>query len=662
MSAILGIYNLDDTPVNRRDLVQMLEKLMHRGPDGAGIWQEGAIGLGHQMLWTTLESLLEELPMQRQAKVMTADARIDNREELIDTLELRGLPAEITDCDLILAAYEQWGEHCPEYLLGDFAFAIWDQAKQQLFCARDHFGVKPFYYYQSETTFIFASEIKAILCHPDVPATLNETRIADYLVPMFHDTRITSYQHILRLPPAHCCTVSSAQIQCDRYWQLDASHNIQFSSDEEYAQEFRKIFTEAVRCRLRSAFPIGSELSGGLDSSSITCVARTLLPEALHTFSAVFNELTECDERQYIEPILALGNVQSHYFVADQPDPLQSLDRVLWHQDEVFFAPNHAMGWGLNGVVRSTGVRVLLSGFDGDTTVSDGYGYLGDLAQAGQWRQFIAEAKPLTQTLNIALTKWLWSYFHHFTVKPIVNRFRVLRLAVKIWRKISQKTGRELTSHQAEAASLTDAWNSLVDPALMQKVGLEERYQDWQRSESKLGQPEREQHYKAITQGITAYALEVQDKDSAAFGFETRYPFWDKRLVEFCLAIPAGQKLKNGWNRSVLRRAMTGFLPIEVQWRRGKADFTANAIHGLLKQRSQLDQLIDQGSIPPYVNAFEFQKIYQTFLAQTSQTSARKIFQIQTVLSLSLWLQHINRTEPTAVQPLQKEVSSSKSA
>ncbi|NES85389.1 MAG: asparagine synthetase B, partial [Moorea sp. SIO2B7] len=163
MSGIVGIYYLNQEPIDRENIGQMLDILAHRGPDGADIWCEGSVGLGHRMLWTTPESLLEKLPLVNHSKnlVITADARIDNREELIVALELNDRPAEkITDSQLILAAYEKWGEQCPEKLLGDFAFAIWDKHKQILFCARDHVGVKPFYYYhQSGQGFIFASEI-----------------------------------------------------------------------------------------------------------------------------------------------------------------------------------------------------------------------------------------------------------------------------------------------------------------------------------------------------------------------------------------------------------------------------------------------------------------------------------------------------------------------
>ncbi|MCX7596682.1 MAG: lasso peptide isopeptide bond-forming cyclase, partial [Fischerella sp.] len=281
MSGIMGIYHLDGCPVNRKYLEEMVAVLAHRGPDGTDIWVGGSVGFAHRLLWTTPESLLEKLPLvdQDEHLAITSDVRIDNREELLNKLHVfTRLPDKITDAQIILAAYQKWGEQCPEHLLGDFAFAIWDRRKQILFCARDHFGVKPFYYhYQPGKAFVFASEIKALFCFPQVPRRLNEVRIGDYLALMMEDKAITTYKDILRLPPAHSMVVSESGIQLWSYWSLDLHREIHLASNEAYAEEFRQIFTEAVRCRLRSAFPIVSHLSGGLDSSAVTCVARDIL-------------------------------------------------------------------------------------------------------------------------------------------------------------------------------------------------------------------------------------------------------------------------------------------------------------------------------------------------------------------------------------------------
>src|SRR3989442_1004237 len=224
-----------------------------------------------------------------------ADARIDNRAELCSVLSA---PSTVTDAELILQAYARWGERCPEHLLGDFAFALWDARRGFLFCARDHFGVKPFYYHHRPgRLFAFASEIKGLLVLSDVPRRLNETRVADYLVPLLEDKEITFYEGIVRLPPAHHMTVSRDGVRIEQYWALDPDREIRMKSDGEYAAAFREIFTEAVRCRLARPIPVGSMLSGGLDSSSIVFVAPKLLAEdgsrELHTFSAIFPHLPE---------------------------------------------------------------------------------------------------------------------------------------------------------------------------------------------------------------------------------------------------------------------------------------------------------------------------------------------------------------------------------
>ena len=396
----------------------------------SGLWSDGSIGLGHRMLWTTPESLHEKQPLLNQSGdlVITADARIDNREELIAALDLTDrAPYSITDSQLILAAYEKWGEICPEKLLGDFAFVIWDGRKQALFCARDHFGVKPFYYYfLSGRFFVFASEIKALLSHPEVPRRLNEVRVGEYLASMFDDKTITFYAGILRLPPAHSLTVSRAGTQLQQYWSLDPSRELQLGSDDAYAEAFRELFIEAVRCRLRTAFPVGSMLSGGMDSSSITCVARQLLARdggrRLLTFSAIFDEVTQCDERPFINAVLAQNSLEPHYVHGDRLSPLADLDHVLWHQDEAFYAPNLFLTWNLYGAAKEQGVRILLDGFDGDTTVSHGEGYLDELAYAGQWFTLAAEIRAYARTFNLSSRRLLWSYAWCYGLDPMISR------------------------------------------------------------------------------------------------------------------------------------------------------------------------------------------------------------------------------------------------
>ena len=210
MSAVAGLYRTDGRPVNRHEVDRMVLALAHRGPDGTGAWSGGPVALAHGALWTTPESRGEPQPLASAAcNVIVADARLDNRRDLLAALGLSGSAAgEIGDSELILRAYERWGEACATKLIGDFAFAIWDSQNQSLFCARDHVGVKPFYYHQSSSAFLFASEIKALLTSPIVPYRLNPSRVADYLVGLFDDQAITFYRDVYRLPAGHTLTVT----------------------------------------------------------------------------------------------------------------------------------------------------------------------------------------------------------------------------------------------------------------------------------------------------------------------------------------------------------------------------------------------------------------------------------------------------------------------
>ncbi|HTY24953.1 MAG TPA: asparagine synthase-related protein, partial [Desulfomonilaceae bacterium] len=280
MSGIAGIFLRDGSPVHDSVLAAMLQTMNYRGPDGSSIWNEGMLGLGHLILNSTPESLNENLPKSNETGhlIITADARIDNRDELMAELSITSeLRKTIDDDKLILLAHEMWDEAAPEKLEGDFAYCIWDRVEKKLFCCRDTFGVRPLYYYLDDKIFAFASEIRPLLKLDGIPTRLNEVMVADYLIGMQDDQAITFYKGIFRLPPAHCITVDPHGVRIRRYWSPQLSRKLELNSDEEYAEAFRNLFVEAVRCRLRSVYPVATTLSGGLDSSSVTCVARDLL-------------------------------------------------------------------------------------------------------------------------------------------------------------------------------------------------------------------------------------------------------------------------------------------------------------------------------------------------------------------------------------------------
>jgi asparagine synthase (glutamine-hydrolysing) len=586
MSGIVGIFHFDGRPVPTERLAEALARLQHRGPDGAETWTGNGVGLGHLAFHTTPEAELERQPHHTADGhcVLVADARIDNRAELDRELGLRERLGALTDAGLIMAAYERWGEGCAVRLIGDFAFAIWDGRERRLFCARDHAGVRPFYYhYAPGGRFVFSSEMKGILAF-GVPEEVNRERIADYLANIVYDDEYTFYRHISRLPPAHTLTVSAEGIRLQRYWALDPDREIQYASDEEYAEAFRDVFTEAVRCRVRAPDPVGLTLSGGLDSSAVACVAQRLLTEGgrppLHTFSNVFNLVPECDERPYIEAVLSEGRYVSHYIAADEATyPLSSIAPMVRALDRPFAAPGISTSELLRRRLVQEGVRVVLNGHGGDEVVSRAGLYLKEMALRGEWRGLFREIAQLPGEDTGGTPGRMWFRYILYGTERWLGRYPhtyPLRRPIRAW--INR-------SHGGEATGTERSQNALryVSRALAAEVDLAERYRAAYRGLGGTADTVREEQYTVLVHPIQTLAHEVLSEVHAAAGVEERVPFWDRRLLEFCLALPVEQKRRNGYGRYILRQALRTELPNSVRDRQDKAGFQANLVHGMCR-------------------------------------------------------------------------------
>lgn len=631
MSGFIGVFRRDGSPIPPSYISGMRGKISHRGPDASGVWSERPVALGHAMLWTTPESLIETLPFSDPVSglAITCDARIDNRRDLIESLGLRISPREITDSCLILTAYQKWGEECPARLVGDFAFVIWDKYNGKLFCARDAMGVKSFYYYLSDSLFSFGSEIKAVLHAEEVPRKLNETRILDYFVNLFDDRRITFYKDVFRLPAATTLTITQSGVRSSNYWSLDAGRELKLSSDEEYNEAFRSCFSEATRCRLRSAFPVVSTLSGGLDSSSIACVARRIYLDEkdgrpLDTISLVFPGLPDAtrhytDERRYIDCVLGLGGFRPHFVRADELSPMSNIEQIHFHLDEAFFAGNLYLHWAMYQTAHANGHRVFLDGLDGDTTVSHGFEYLGDLVMGLKWKTLYKEMGLLGQNLGLGRKHILREY----CIKPFCPTW-----VFNLWRRLhghyddTRINDRLLSAEFRERLRLNDRVNSLLV-----------------RSRSCLSSA-RQKHKEMLSFPLFAHALELADKCSAAFHLESRYPFFDRRLIELCLSLPGNQKLGNGWSRVVLRRAMEGILPKAIQWRPEKGDLSPNFYRRLLEgDRAVLENILLRRSslLSPYVDLQALQDTYRRFESNPLRSHDDSL-QIFAAVNLAVWL------------------------
>jgi asparagine synthase (glutamine-hydrolysing) len=633
MSGVCGRFHRDNRPADSGQIDAMIARQRHRGPDGESRWISGPVGLGHGMLRITEESLLERLPLAVEAGryAITADARIDNRPELIQALATNLRGAAASDSEIILAAYRQWGETCPAQLLGDFAFAIWDEARRTLFCACDPMGVKSLYYHVSPAAFSFASEIKALLALPDVPRRLNEMRVAEYLATLFEDRSGTFYRDIFRLPGAHSLCVDAGTIRVQPYWTLDSVRELRLANHSDYAEAFRELFLESVRCRTRSIFPVGAALSGGLDSSSIACAARDVKHSAsgaLETFSLIFpglpeRELPLIDERPYIRSVLDTGGFRANFIEGDRLSPMGQIDRMHFHLDHANYAPNLYLHWAMYDAARARGVRVFLDGFDGDATVSHGFERLAELAQTGRWSTLRREIKLLSRNHLAGIRPR--RIFKEYCLKPLTPRW--LHVAAH-W----------LRGRRREAKSE----NIFIGEELKRRTHIVERARDLLAPQLRwsLRRSARECHWMSLNQALYAYTLEVADKASAAFGIEARYPFFDRRLMEFCLALPAEQKLSQGWNRWVQRRAMQGILPPEIQWRPRKGNLGPNFYHRLWDfERQQLESVVLEGApeLEPFVDRSAMRAAYQEYASHRSRGQGECI-QLFAAVNLALWL------------------------
>ena len=617
MSAICGICYSSGKTVSLARLEEMMHSMRHRGPDRSNVFIQGNIGLGQAMLCTTPESLKENQPYTKGHLTIVADARLDNREHLLRELELS---EDIPDSSIILSAYRRWEEHCPEELLGDYAFAIWDENKGRLFCARDHMGVRPLYYYRSldhgQETFAFASEIKALLQLPEVSKTLNEEMVANYLATVFEDRGITFYKEIKRLPAAHSLMLPGQPV---RYWRLDPTRKIRYSSDEEYASEFLKIFQEAVRCRTRSAFPVGSTLSGGLDSSSVCCLASLALSDqgkSLHTFSAIFPDAPKCDETPYIKEVLFRGNMEPHFIRADRVSPLGEIDKIFEELDEPYWIPNLFWKRAVCQAAGQAQIRVLLDGFDGDTVISHGLFLLEEMFRSWRWRSLLAELNALENTLKISPRQLIWSR----CVAPLAPGW-----FARIYKKLRKHTA-------------YDYAKPFFNDDFAQRINLKNRLN----VQNMIPKTSQDEMLHALGDGFLQYLMEAADHIAGAFSVQYGHPFFDKRLVEFSLALPSHQRLRRGYSRWIMRQSLKGILPEKVRMRGDKADLSSNFDQRLLSEDGDILRTLASCNHHPvwkYASFNEFVKMYEQTRSGHQKAETMSLW---AAANLALWL---NRSE-----------------
>lgn len=636
MSGIAALYRPDGRPVEPASLEAMLSLLSRRGPDGAGARLDGPAGLGHSALHSTPEAAAECQPLVHGGLLVSADARLDNREALVREL---GVPLDTSDAGLIAAAYERWGEHCPVRLEGDFAFAVWDSTRRRLFGARDRFGVRPLYvHHQPGRLFALASEPAAILVLEEVPYRINEARIADFLVSQLEGVDLTStfFEEVFRLPPAHAMAVDPAGARRWRYWELEPGPELRLGSDEAYAEAFLEVFIEAVRHRLRGAETVGSMLSGGMDSGSVVAVARKLRARAgegpLPVVSAIGPEPASCVETATILEAQAMGGLEPHSIShAALGELLPELAELGWGVDEPFDS-HMTLVRAVYLLARRRGVKGMLDGIDGDTVLGEG-SHLARLLRRGRWLTAWREAVGQNRF-------WVG----HYPAWSELGRGAFRAFAPGQLYRVA----RRLRGRSPAAQLRVNIEKSLISSDFAQRIRLGERlealaaHRPHEPADDLPSERARAVSHPYLTVGIERYG-----RTAAALGLEPRHPYLDRRVVELCVSLPGEQKLAGGWPKAVLRRAMAGKLPETVRWRCGKEHLGWTFTQAVLSAEQQrLRHCIEEGvvGLAHYIDGGKLRTDWEAHLEGRDSRSSERTYQAAV---LAGWLyEHRSRPKP----------------
>lgn len=536
MCGIAGIVTPKQTP-SLEVLQRMTDKIAHRGPDDSGYFVDQGVALGHRRLSIIDLSKHGHQPMANEDESvwLTFNGEIYNYIELAEKLSAKGHQLKShSDSETIIHSYEDDGFDCVNKFNGMFAFAIWDSKKQLLFAARDRLGIKPFYYYYDGHTFLFGSEIKAITAHPAVTVAPERETILQYMLYSTSYGDKTWYKGIKRLEPGCYLTLQDGKLCVTRYWDIKFQPDYHRSYDS-FVTELRTLTEDAVSLHLRSDVPVGSHLSGGIDSSSIVALASRHV-NRLHTFSGAFAEGAAFDEREYIKIIAERFNTNHHEIIPTGAALPELLTKLLWHLDEPVAGPGAYPQLFVCQLVKDCGVKVVMGGQGGDELFG-GYPPYYALAIKNILKHLKTPDTfpPLSEICRLPL------YGH---------RYGILQ---KLFKRGGNKSPSLFVFNQEDLDAI-----SLTRSAALEHISDLDPYEF--------------QAYQHIRYYLPTL-LHVEDRTSMAYSIESRVPLLDYRLVELAAKMPSWMKVRNGTLKYILRDAMRGKVPDQILDRRDKKGF-----------------------------------------------------------------------------------------
>lgn len=545
MCGIAGIIHKNQMPVAVSDLQRMVDAVAHRGPDGEGIALFGPVGLGHRRLSILDLSDAGKQPMAYGESGLTIihNGEIYNYRELRDELKTRGYVFHSdSDTEVILAAFDAWGEDCVTRFNGMWAFAIHDARRQRLFCSRDRFGVKPFYYIDTGELFAFGSEIRQLL--PLLPQTVaHRSSIETFLITQGSELgEDTFFSSVRRLAAGHSLgyDLKDGTYRIRSYYSIQRRENITALDRDSAAEAFHALLTDSVSLRLRSDVKVGTCLSGGLDSSTVATIAASLYGGVAFAAITAVSEQHTNNEAHFAGEIAAHSKLDWYQVCPSYEDFVDALPAVVRAQEEPFGGPSINMQYAVMQTARQHGIPVLLDGQGGDELLL-GYERYYTTAIRTMLRE-----RGLKPTLaELALIRRHNSKMNRLNLAKYLLGVSSasLRYAYYRYQHRYLQSLPPLPSHLAAVSDAAgDAW-------AMQSLD--------------------------VTTNNLPILLRYEDKNSMAWGVETRLPFLDYRMVEFALSLPTDYKIHEGWTKWILRRAMQGRMPDSITWRKNKFGFEA---------------------------------------------------------------------------------------
>jgi asparagine synthase (glutamine-hydrolysing) len=560
MSAIFGVYH----PASASALPMYLEKmdgaLAEHGPDGNGLRVDGPMGIGQRLMCFTLEDHLEHQPLVDGNLTLVADARIDNRPELADIFGL--LPHEavqLPDSAFILLAFQKWGHDCGLHLVGEFAFAIWDSTRQQLFASRSPLGGRMLFYHHSGSVFVFATVPRGLLALPFIPRVLDEEKVAGNLVGAARDPQATFFKGITRMLPGHCLTFDKHGLNMRPYWQPDLKREIRFKNDDDYVEAFLELYDRVTSDFLRSTTPVGVFMSGGLDSASLAATAALVQKrrgERITSFTEVprlgFEGVTHkgyyTDETPFIQAIANMhSNLDAHFVRTTGRGLLDGVETLFDHASMPFRNVSNRVWWeAILMQAKEQGIRVLLTGEQGNLTISwTGSGLIEELVRGGKWKQVLSEARASVRTGQARSVG-----------RVLIGQAILPFLPPHLINTVDRR-------RNGKQKGTVDLGFSPIRPEFAKAHRVAESFAESERRADYYDRTSmRESRYQTLVAPDLASTITVAYR--AMYGVDTRVPLSDLRLVEFCLSLPEAQQNHDGQTRWLIRRAMTSRLPQQI--------------------------------------------------------------------------------------------------